>query len=78
MRKIKSTSPYLVRQVNSTNDRENGSEEVLKVYNTTVKFSLEEHQAVFDAAVVTYRARNLDVSEKAARRVVERIICNNL
>ena len=69
MSKIKSTSPYLVRQVNSTNDRENGSEEVLKVYNTTVKFSLEEHQAVFDAAVVTYRARNLDVSEKAARRI---------
>jgi hypothetical protein len=43
-----------------------------------VKFSLEEHQAAFDAAVSTYRARNQDVPEKAARRVVERIICNNL
>ena len=51
MSKIKSTSPYLVRQVNSTNDRENGSEEVLKIYTTTVKFSLEEHQVVFDAEV---------------------------
>jgi hypothetical protein len=69
MSKIKSTNPYLVRQVNSTNDRENGSEEVLKICATTVKFSLEEHQAVFDAAVFTYRARNLDVSEKAARRL---------
>jgi hypothetical protein len=78
MSKIKSTSPYLVRQVNSTNDRENGSEEVLKIYTTTVKFSLEEHQAAFDAAVVTYRARDQDVPEKAARRVVARIICNNL
>jgi len=78
MSKIKSTSPYLVRQVDSTNDRENGSEEVLKIYTTTVKFSLEEHQAAFDAAVSTYRARNQDVPEKAARRVVERIICNNL
>ena len=76
MSKIKSTSPYLVRQVNSTNDRENGSEEVLKIYTTTVKFSLEEHQAAFDAAVSTYRAR--DLSEKAARRMVEMIICNNL
>jgi hypothetical protein len=27
---------------------------------------------------VTYRARNHDVPEKAARRVVERIIRNNL
>jgi hypothetical protein len=52
MSKIKSTSPYLVRQVDSTNDRENGSEEVLKIYTTTVKFSLEDHQAAFDAAVV--------------------------
>jgi hypothetical protein len=78
MSKIKSTSPYLVRQVDSTNDRENGSEEVLKIYTTTVKFSLEDHQAPFDAAVVTYRARNQDVPEKVARRVVERIICNNL
>ena len=58
--------------------QENGSEEVLKIYTTTVKFSLEEHQAAFDAAVSTYRARNQDVSEKAARRMVERIICNNL
>jgi hypothetical protein len=39
---------------------------------------LEEHQAAFDAAVSTYRARNQDLSEKAARRMVERIICNNL
>ena len=78
MAKIKSTSPYLIRQVNSTNDRENGSKEVLKIYTTAVKFSLEEHQEAFDAAVVTYRARNQDVPEKAARRVVARIICNNL
>ena len=59
MSKIKSTSPYLVRQVD---------------YTTTVKFSLEEHQAAFDAAVSTYRARNQDAPEKAARRVVARII----
>ena len=42
------------------------------------KILLEEHQAAFDAAVSTYRARNQDLSEKAARRMVERIICNNL
>jgi|HubBroStandDraft_6_1064221.scaffolds.fasta_scaffold2667253_1 hypothetical protein len=40
------------------------------------KILLEENQAAFDAAVSTYRAR--DLSEKAARRMVERIICNNL
>jgi len=51
---------------------------VLEIYAAAVKFSLEEHQAAFDAAVVTYRARNQDVPEKAARRVVERIIRNNL
>ena len=76
MRKIKSTSPY--QQVDSTNDSEKCSEEVLEIYTAAVKFSLEEHQAAFDAAVSTYRARNQDVPEKAARRVVERIICNNL
>jgi hypothetical protein len=77
MAKIKSTSPNLVRQVDSTEDCEN-SREVLKSYTAAVKSSLEEHQAAFDAAVVTYRARNQDVREKAARRVVARIICNNL
>jgi hypothetical protein len=77
MAKIKSTSPNLVRQVDSTDDCEN-SKEVLKSYTATVKFSLEEHQTAFDAAVGTYRARNQDVSEKAARRVVARIICGSL
>jgi hypothetical protein len=37
-----------------------------------------EHQEAFDGAVGAYRARNQDVSEKVARRAVERIICNNL
>jgi hypothetical protein len=55
MAKIKSTSPNLVRQVDSTEDCEN-SREVLKSYIAAVKSSLEEHQAAFDAAVVTYRA----------------------
>jgi hypothetical protein len=50
MRKIKSTSPYLVQQVDSTNDSEKCSEEVLEIYTAAVKFSLEEHQATFDAA----------------------------
>src|ERR1700730_6777154 len=36
------------------------------------KILLEEHQAAFDAAVSTYRARNRDLSEKAARRMGER------
>jgi uncharacterized membrane protein YkvA (DUF1232 family) len=77
MAKIKSTSPTLVRQMDSTEDCEN-SREVLKSYTAAVKSSLEEYQAAFDAAVVTYRARNQDVPEKAARRVVAGIICNNL
>jgi hypothetical protein len=47
MRKIKSTSPY--QQVDSTNDSEKCSEEVLEIYTAAVKFSLEEHQAAFDA-----------------------------
>ncbi len=64
MAKIKSTSPNLVRQVDSTEDCEN-PREVLKSYIAAVKSSLEEHQAAFDAAVVTYRARNQDVPEKA-------------
>ena len=52
--------------------------EVLKFYTVAVKTSLNEHQDAFDGAVDAYRARNQDVSEKAARRAVERIICNNL
>lgn len=78
IRKIKSTSPCLSPTGDSTNDSEKCSKEVLEIYTAAVKFSLEEHQAAFDAAVSTYRARNQDVPEKAARRVVERIICNNL
>ena len=77
MAKLKSTNPNLVRQMNSTENIKN-SREVLKIYTAAVKSSLEEHQAAFDAAVVTYRARDQDVPEKAARRVVARIICNNL
>jgi hypothetical protein len=53
--------------------------EVLKIYRAAaMKASLSEHQEAFDGAVSAYRARNQDVSEKAARRAVERIICNNL
>ena len=50
MRKIKSTSPYLSPTGDSTNDSEKCSEEVLEIYTAAVKFSLEEHQATFDAA----------------------------
>jgi len=52
--------------------------EVLKIYALAVKTSLNEHQEAFDGAVGAYRARNQDVSERVARRAVERIICNNL
>jgi hypothetical protein len=45
---------------------------------TAPDFHLNEHQEAFDGAVGAYRARNQDVSEKAARRAVEGIICNNL
>jgi hypothetical protein len=45
---------------------------------TAPDFRLNEHQEAFDGAVGAYRARNQDVSEKAARRAVEGIICNNL
>jgi hypothetical protein len=52
--------------------------EVLKIYTAAMKTSLNEHQDAFDGAVDVYRARHQDASEKAARRAVERIICNNL
>jgi hypothetical protein len=52
--------------------------EVLKIYTLATKTSLDEHQEAFDGAVGAYRAPNQDVSEKAARRVVARIICRNL
>jgi len=51
---------------------------VFKIYIGAVKTSLNEHQTAFDAAVGAFRNRNPEVSEKAARRAVERIICNNL
>jgi hypothetical protein len=54
------------------------SVKVLKIYTAAMKTSLNEHQDAFDRAVDAYRARNQNVSEKAARRAVERIICNNL
>jgi hypothetical protein len=52
--------------------------EVLKIYTAAMKTSLNEYQDAFDGAVGAYRARNQDVSEKMARRAVERIIWNNL
>ena len=64
------------RNMHSPNNA--ATSEVLKIYTLAVKTSSNEHQAAFDGAVGAYRARNHDVSEKVARRAVERIICNLL
>jgi hypothetical protein len=73
---IATVLPLRTRNMSSPNNA--ATDEVLKIYRAATKTSLNEHQDAFDGAVGVYRARNQDASEKVARRVVERIICNSL